>query len=387
MSLAPRKIRLLYVLDSLAIGGAEQLVTLMATSLPPETFHVVVCTLFSRGEKPEPLADELRRAGIRVEQFAMRRWRDLHTMRRFWKLMEEEQIDIVHGHTVPADFWGCLLAKCKRKPALYTRHDRFLRSGPAMRMQRFLLNHVLTDRIVSISQVVATHLIRKRRVPPERITRIPNPVNTDVFHPGLSGIEIRKQLGIPEEAILIGNISRFEPFKGYDFFLDIAFSLVPRHPNAYFLMMGHGSEEDRLKRRVREAGYEGRVVISGPRRDIPQVMAGLDIFLFTSLWGEGFGIVLIEAMASGKPVIAFNAGPAAELIEDGRTGFLPAPETWVYETHAVDIAPVVERLEYLIIYPEIRRIIGEQARRHVVENYSVPRVVEQTAALYRSMLS
>jgi len=114
-------IRVLYVLDSLAIGGAEQLFALMATHLPADRFYVVVCTLFSRGERPEPLADELRAKGIRVEQIAMRRWRDIDAIRRFWTLIEEERINLVHAHTVPADFWGCLLTRLKFSiPVLYT---------------------------------------------------------------------------------------------------------------------------------------------------------------------------------------------------------------------------------------------------------------------------
>jgi glycosyltransferase involved in cell wall biosynthesis len=386
MTAQPRKIHLLYVLDSLAVGGAEQLVRTMAVHLPQDRFHVVVCTLFSRGERPEPLADELRAQGIRTEQFAMKRWRDTDTIRRFWRLIEEERIDMVHGHTVPADFWGCFLARLlKPFPLIYTRHDRFRRPGRAMRLQRLLLDHVLADVIVSISAAVTAHLIEDCRVSPDRIVQIPNPVDTDRFRPDVSGAPVREALGIPQDALVVGNVSRFELFKGYDYFLDIAAAMVPRYPALYFLMVGHGPERDRLLARIEALGLQGRVVLTGPRRDIPDVMGAIDIFLFTSLWGEGFGIVLIEAMAAGKAIVAANTGPAREIIEEGVSGYLPAPAAWVPETATLDIHPFVERIEYFLRHPEHRERMGRAARQRAVERFSVSGVADQTVRLYTGL--
>lgn len=387
MSVDGRKIHVLFAMDSLGVGGAEQLIFTLARSLPKDRFHVVVCTLFSRGEYPEPLADEIRAQGIRVEQLAMSRWRDWETMKRFLKLLDEERIDIVHGHMVPADFWSCLLARLGRRlKTVHTKHDILPRPGRANRIQRFFLERVLSNRVVAISEVVADHLARDRGVPKHRIVRIPDPVDTDRFHPGISGAAVRRELGIPEDALVIGNTSRFEKRKGYNLFLDIAASVIPQNKQVYFLAVGHGAERKAMEKQVQDGELTSRAIITGPRRDIPEVMAAMDIFLFTSLWGEGFGIVLIEAMASGKAVVAVNVGPPRELIEDGVSGCLPAPETWAPEVDRVDSDPLVKRLLWLIEHPDERRQLGEGARQRAIEKYSTNAVIRQTEQLYHDIL-
>ena len=382
----PRKIRLLYVLNTLAIGGAEQLISLIAGRLPADRFHVIVCTLFSRGEQPEPLADELRAAGIRTVQLAMTRWRDLTTIRQFWTLIKEERIDMIHTHTVPADFWGALLTKLTQPiPILYTRHDVMDRRGLIMRAQRLILDHVLADKITSISDVVTRYLTSVRKIPMDRIVQIPNPVDTERFHPRVSGAAVRHELGIPPDAVVIGNVSRFEKRKGYDYFLDIAATMVPKHPQLYFLMVGHGVEKEHLVGRIAAANLGKRVFLTDPRRDIPEVLSAMDCFLFLSLWGEGFGIAVIEAMAAGKPVVAANTGPAGELLRDGVTGFLPAPEVWVPETERLDIRPIVTCLNQLIADPARRSQIGLNAREATIVRFSLPVVLARTQTLYESI--
>ena len=382
-----RKIHVLFAMGSLGVGGAEQLIYTLARSLPRDRFQVVVCTLFSRGEKPEPLADEIRSLGIRVDQLAMTRWRDFATMRQFLAIIDEERIDIVHGHMVPADFWSCMLAKVGRRcKTLHTKHDLLPRSGRAMKIQRVLLERFLSDRIVAISDVVADHLVRDRGISARQVVKIPNPVDVERFHPDVSGHTVREALGIPADAVVIGNTSRFEKRKGYRLFLDIAKLVVARHENVRFLAVGHGSERGYMEKQVREAGLEEQIIITGPRRDIPEVIAAMDIFLFTSLWGEGFGIVLIEAMAAGKAVVSANVGPAGELLEDGTSGCLPAPETWVAETQYVNPEPFADQIEPLITRPDERQKFGEAARRRAIELYSTEAVAVQTERVYREIL-
>lgn len=383
------KIRVLHVLDALGVGGAEQLVMTLADGVDRTQFHFVVCTLFSRGESPEPFAEEIRELGIRVEQLAMTRWRDRDTIRRFLELLDDECIDIVHGHTIPADFWGCFLARILgRQKIVCTKHDMLPRTGKAAGFQRFMVERVLAEKIISISGVVTDHLIHHRGVNPERIVQIPNPVDTVRFSPEVSGAKVREELGIPRDALVIGNTSRFEKRKGYDLFLELAGIIGPRHSNVRFLAVGHGTERDHMLRRINDANLQDIVTLTGPRRDIPQILGAIDIFFFTSLWGEGFGIVLIEAMAAGKAVVATNVGPAREIIEDGVSGFLPSPAVWVPETtiDRVDTDPLVERIEFLVAHPETRQRLGAAARRRAIDFFGTRQVVVQTEQLYRELL-
>jgi len=111
-------------------------------------------------------------------------------------------------------------------------------------------------------------------------------------------------------------------------------------------------------------------------------MAALDIFLFTSLWGEGFGLVVIEAMASEKAVVALNTGPMREIVKNGVTGWLPAPTEWVPEISSLDITPVVDTLRRLIHDRALRWEAGRAARADIITRFGVRRVVERTAETY-----
>ena len=115
---------------------------------------------------------------------------------------------------------------------------------------------------------------------------------------------------------------------------------------------------------------------------VAEVLAAMDIFLFTSPWGEGFGIVLIEAMASGKAIVATNVGPTPELIEDGVSGFLPSPKTWALETRELDIEPMVEKVALLIGSQQLRKSLGERARECAVKRFSIDVLIKATEKLY-----
>lgn len=383
-----RKIHILYALDTLFIGGAEQHVVTLCRHLDKEKFHIVVCTLFSRDPSlHEPLADEIRALGIRVEQLAMCRWRDRVAIKRFLSLIDEEHIDIVHGHMVPADFWSCFMSKLFRlRKTVYTCHQPFLKEGWAMRLQQLALNMFLADRIVSISEATTLFCLKLCHASPGKIIKIPNAVDTDRFTPEVSGAEVRAEFGFSEDAPVIGNIGRYTPEKGYPFFIETAAKIAQKHPEARFLIVGHGSEHDKLNNLIRELGLRDRFFMTGPRRNIPEILGAIDIFLFTSIWGEAFGISLIEAMAAGKPIIAANVGPTKEIIKDGITGLLPYPKAWVQETDYLDADVLAQSVDFLIQNPHIRDQLGQDARRQAVKQFSSTALIKSIEALYLEMM-
>ena len=200
-----KKINILYVIDTLFIGGAEQHVATLCRHINKEKFHVVVCTLFSRDpNRREPFADEIRALGVRVEQLAMCIWRDRQAITQFLRLIDEEHIDIVHGHTIPANFWGCFMAKVfRRRKTLYTCHQPFFNEGPAMRRQQLALNTFLADCIISISEATTQFCQTSCYVSSKKIIKIPNTVDTYRFRPEVSGTAVRTKMGLPDNVPLI----------------------------------------------------------------------------------------------------------------------------------------------------------------------------------------
>lgn len=376
------------MLDTLGIGGAEQLVLSLCKGLNPEIFHVVVCTLFSRDPKlPEPLADEIRSLGIHVEQLSMQRWRDRTAIARFLRLIDKDDIDIVHSHMVPANFWGSLLAKLFRnRLTAYTCHEPFLQKGLTMRLQQTALNIFLTNRVISISDMTTRFVRNVCHAPAYKIVKIPNAVDTDRFNPSVSGRYVREAMGIPEHVPVIGNVGRYTPEKGYSFFLETAALIRQTHPEARFLIAGHVPEHNYLRNLSKKLGLQDRLIFAGPRRDIPEVMGAIDIFLFTSIWGEGFGISLIEAMASGKSIIAANVGATREIIDDRVTGLLPSPKVWMPETDRLNVAALAEAADFLLQNPDVRQQLGHEARRQAVKRFSMPSWIKSIEDLYCNMI-
>lgn len=383
-----KKIVVLQTLDSLGVGGAEQLVLTLCKGLNKDMFNVVVCTLFSRDPQlPEPLADEIRALGIRVEQMAMTRWRDLKTITRFLRIIDEENIDIVHSHMIPANFWGTLLAKVfKKRLTVYTCHEPFLHKGLAMRLQQSALNMFLSDKIISISEMTTKYLTDVCYASIDNIVKIPNAVDTDRFNPFVAGTGIRTSLGIPEHVPVIANVGRYTPEKGYPFFLETAGIIAKQFPESRFLIVGRIPDPNPLAGLIKKLEIGKNVIFTGPRRDIPEILGAVDVFLFTSIWGEGFGISLIEAMACGKPIVASNIGPTMEIIEDKVTGLLPTPKVWIPGTDNLNVKDLADACMYLLKNPEIGKRLGSEARRQAVKRFSVPAWIKSIEDTYCSMI-
>ena len=152
-------------------------------------------------------------------------------------------------------------------------------------------------------------------------------------------------------------------------------------------MLGHGEEKTNLMQKIKEYGLKNRIIISEPRSDMPQVMSCIDILLFTPYWGEGLPYVVLEAMASGKPVVASHIGSNNELIVDSQTGFLPYPAEWNYETDTLKAEPFVEKIEYLLKNPTIAKEMGLRSRQRAVEKFDLHVMVSKLEKLYLDLLN
>ena len=382
--MAQKKINILYVIDTLFIGGAEQHVAALCKHIDKEKFHIVVCTIFSRDlSQTEPFAVEIAKLGIRVERFGLTTWRDIPTFRKYLNLIDEEKIDIIHAHTVPADFWGCLIARAfKHRKTIATLHGLDSRKTFISKLQYKILNLCLTDRIIACSNLLKNIAINENFARADKIEVIPNQVDTTFFNPAKNGEKIRAEFNIPNNTIVIGGVGRFIKNKGFEICLHVFAKIKNQYSNSKFILCGYGEEEHLYRTIVKLLNIEADVIFTGPRMDIDEVMAAIDILLFTPHHSEGFGKVLIEAMASGKPVVASKVSPTPDIVLNNITGFLPFPKDTVTVMQKIDLNPFVEKILYLIENPEIRRKMGMEGRRIVEEKYSTGIITKQFEKLY-----
>jgi glycosyltransferase involved in cell wall biosynthesis len=240
----------------------------------------------------------------------------------------------------------------------------------------------LSDRVVAMTGPVAS-------IFPDwaqgRIVQIADGIDISVFNPAVSGKRIRSELGIGVEERLVGFVSRLDPWKGADVFISIAARVAVDVPDVRFLVCagelpGYEEYASDLERQAKSLGIGDRVIFTGWRYrldDIPEVMAAIDILVHTSVRPEPFGLVLIEAMASGKPVIAASDGGVPEVVEDGVTGFLADPR---------EISSYVQRLKDLLNNRPLARQVGIAARRRVEGNFEMGNYVRRIERLYDEVL-
>lgn len=207
---------------------------------------------------------------------------------------------------------------------------------------------------------------------------IPNGINLEQFRfSEAERTRVRAELGIPEDALVAGHVARFHPMKDHRLFLQAAVDIARRFDNFHCLLIGRDvklTNED-LNRHIPK-DLVTRFHLLGERRDVAAVMSAMDVFTLTSEWGEGFPNVLGEAMAMGLPCVATNVGDSALIIGD--CGKVIEPK---------DKSVLIAMIESFLILPATdRRLIGEQARHRIEDNFSLGAIVEQYSNLYKSLV-
>lgn len=201
------------------------------------------------------------------------------------------------------------------------------------------------------------------------------------FAPGPASEVLRAELGLEAGSLVVGIVGRLVRWKGHPEFLRMAALVAKNVPNVRFLIIGDttfgpGSYGNELRELVETLGLAEKVVFTGGRDDVPELMRLLDVFIHASITPEPFGLVITEAMAAGLPVIASSLGGPKEIVQDGRNGFLVDPRD-----HRVCADSVIR----LCQDEKLRTSLGEAARQTVVERFSITNFSMQMADVYRQL--
>ncbi len=240
-----------------------------------------------------------------------------------------------------------------------------------------------SDHVVAISHAVANHLLADRPRLEPRLSIIYDAVDTERFRPDIDGEDLRNQWGIHQDNVLVGVVGRISAWKGQDLFLQ-AFALAQaKATQLRAVIVGDAPPNEdwrleALKNRSQELGIEKNVIWAGYRNDTPNVMAALDILALPSTQPEPFGMVILEAMATGKPVIATAHGGPLETVVDGETGYLVSP------TDPMDMTNAMQKL---VTNASLRHKLGNQARRRAIQSFSFTRQIDAFNALYENMIT
>lgn len=263
-----------------------------------------------------PLHREARAAGLPAVGLRMKPLLHPRGVLALRRVIRERDATIVHTHSSVDSWLGALAGRSLGRVVVRSRHV-FI----PIRRHRALVYH-LAHRVLTSGDAVAD-LVRQAGVPADKIVSVPAGVDLTRFHPGVSGASVRRELGLTSP--LVGIVANIRGSKGHRHFLEAAARVLRVRSNVHFLIVGDGVAADRVRRQVAALGLQGSVVMAGFRRDIPQVMAALDVLVLPSVRTDATPQVLPQALAVGTPVVASAVGGIPELIRDGETGRLVPP--------------------------------------------------------------
>ena len=355
----PRPLRVLFLLTSMPVGGAETLLVDLVRRLDRKYFAPEICCLKERGPLGEMLAAE-----IPVHHNLLTHKYDLRIWPRLTKLLRDRQIDAVV--TVGAGdkmFWGRLAARRVGVPVVLSAlHSTGWPDGVG-RLNRMLTP--ITDGFIAVADSHGAHLIHNERFPDDKVFVIPNGVDTNRFAPIPDLAAVRHELAVGPADPVVTIVAALRPEKNHELFLRVAQQVSQQFRSAKFLVIGDGPRRESLEGLARELDIASSVKFLGSRSDVPRLLSASDVFALTS-HNEANPVSILEAMSVGRPVVSTNVGSIREVVADGHNGFLvPAGNGEQLTTRVVSLLEDPLRCQEM----------GAAARETVVAGWSIDNMV------------
>lgn len=359
--------RVAYVITGLGVGGAERQVVDLADNMARRG-HEVLIVYLSGPCLTRPDDQSIRVVGVGMRKSVFGTVRAIAALRQ---ILGEFRPDVVHAHMVHANLLMRTTRLVCRIPRLIcTAHNT--NEGGRSRMLAYRLTDWLSDANTNVSQEAVDAFVAKGAVRPGRMHALSNGIDVRRFAPDPEArARLRETLGVtPDQRVLLA-VGRLFQAKDYPNLLRAFESIAIRFPRTLLWVVGDGPLRASLDALTRELGISDRVVFLGIRSDVPALMNAADLFVLSSAW-EGFGLVVAEAMACERVVVATDSGGVAEVLGD--CGFLVPPRSPV-----VLAAALTKALE--LPDDEVVRL-GRAARERVAGSYSIDAAVDRWVSLY-----
>jgi glycosyltransferase involved in cell wall biosynthesis len=369
------KLRVLHLIHHFSDPGIGAYVRMWMQHFDKQSYRWYVGALSSHGD----LQEEFRRLGASVVDFSKRRTGSKILIKRIRDYVVTHQISIVHSQSVRTTLAAALALVGTRQTAhlateqlFYSPWDR--RFGTAYTLlDRFSL--YLPDHIVALSQRMYDQIISLPCLNPKGITVIRNAIDCEACFTPNERYPRRSEFGLTPESQVIGYTGRLEKQKRLDLLLEGFSQVLSQHSQARLMIVGKGWLRPSLEDLAVRLGISHAVIWTGFRKDIPSLLAAMDIYVQPSA-NEGLSHSILESMAAGKPVIVTDVGGAQEVVTNGRTGILiPQGSASAIGSAIID----------LLDHPEKRTALGQAARSRVVDEFSVQRLVDAYQDLYQAL--
>lgn len=391
-------LNVLQIIDDLEIGGAQEVVRTLVEYQASDTCKPIVCTF-----KDGPLRQNIQELGITVEVLPGRNYSILAfpffvlDMIRIWKslakLINKYDVHVVQTHLLKSlDFLVLLLLYTTRlRVVLWTFHNSsFELTADKLPRFKWLLkaknySHRLlyknASRLVSgfiaVSDKVEKAMVQTIGPIQNKITVICNGVDVKRYQKPVDKAQVRSQLGLKTDAQLIATVATLKEQKGHCYLVQALASIAPRYPDLHALFIGDGELKEQLQAQVQSLNLGAQVHFLGNRSDVPELLAASDLFVLPSLW-EGLPMALLEAMATGLPIVATEVSGTVQTMIPGETGILTPPG---------DSQQLAQAIEQLISDPAQAQRLSTAARQRVEAEFSAQKQADEHLALYQHLLN
>jgi sugar transferase (PEP-CTERM/EpsH1 system associated) len=368
-----RKLRVLHVVSRLGMGGTEHGVLKVMNGLGEVHFEHSICAVRGVDESfavRMNVASKAHSAGTAQPGFQFPLFRLIRIMKK------------IRPHIVHTRNFGALEAIPAAHLAgvpvtIHSEHGYELEILSGLPLRRRVLCrsfYAMADAVLTVTEDLRKYHARQSWLPADRFRVIYNGVNTERFSPRPeNAAQIRRELGIPANCVVIGSVGRLVPIKDHATLLQAAENLLQQGKDIHVLLVGAGSELNKLKAYAAASPeLAGRVTFPGASDRVPELLNAMDVFVLPSIC-EGMSNTILEATASGLPVVVTRAGGNPELVEDGHSGWLFSPR---------DVSALAQHLARLADNADLRRSAGIAARRRTIEQFSLAGMMRRYNDLY-----
>lgn len=366
--------KIVHIAKMTGVAGTENHLLTLLPGLHERGLDVRLIVLAEPERPMDGYAQQMSALGVPTETMPIHRDVEYGLVGRLAARLRAERPDAVHTHLIHADWHGVVAARrAGVRRIFWSGHndDPFRRRLPIRLIQAYLWRRITAG--IAISEAVRQFMIRVELAPPRKVHTVHYGLDPARILPAQDEHTFLRALGIPDNALVVGSVCRLIEQKGLTYALDAFARLCGQYPDAHYVIIGDGPLRQELESRIEALGLGGRAHLAGWRSDAAGLMRAFDVFLMPSVW-EGFGLVVLEAMAAQLPVIASSVSALPEIVVDGETGILTPPG---------DVPALTAALGRMLADGAKREGMGSAGLVRLEGNFSVQRMIDATQTVYR----
>lgn len=369
-----KAINIMFVTPCFGVGGLEQVVLNILQFLDRDKFNPLLCTLL---EPDECMYEEAKRLDLPCHTVKKKPGIDYLLPFKLREIFNKEKIDLINSHDIGATLYAAPAARlCGIKRIVHTDHSQILTKRKHLKMYRWLMGSLVSSSI-TVSEALERHLVNELGISAKKVKTIPNGIDVKKYAVNGDIEYLKKAFGLGEDESVVGSIGRLTAQKGYEYLLKAFKMVLGDKPETRLIIVGDGDERSSLEEIAKDLGIRKKVIFTGIRRDIPNLLWLFDVFVLSSLW-EGQPITIIEAMAAGKAIVVTDVGDNAEILGQGKRGLIVPSK---------DPVSLANSITLLLNDRQLAGRLGAEAREHSMENLSHIGMVRKYEQVFLRIMS